>query len=111
MNLLRPEGRGIVKALHYLRGGSFRKEIYHMGGSTTKFFLVLLTQTALKGGVLDPYSGIKTFGVLETERFITSIKSNNFDYIKWHKELWNDKTIDEIHKMAVEFENKKYNKS
>lgn len=30
---------------------------------------------------------IKTFGILETERFITSIKSDNFDYTEWHKHL------------------------
>jgi hypothetical protein len=38
------------------------KEIFSrwgVGGSTTKFLLVLLTRTALKGGVLDPYSGMK----------------------------------------------------
>jgi hypothetical protein len=63
------------------------------------------TETALKIEALDVL--IKTFGILETERFITSIKSNNFDYTEWHKELWKDKGIEEIHKMAVEFENKK----
>jgi hypothetical protein len=51
---------------------------------------------------------IKAFGVLDTERFITSIKSNNFDYTEWHKNLWKDKTIGEIHQMATEFEYKKY---
>jgi hypothetical protein len=49
-----------------------------------------------------------SFGMLETERFITSIKSDSFDYTEWRKELWKDKTVDEIHGMAVEFENKKY---
>jgi hypothetical protein len=67
------------------------------------------TETALKVEAIDLL--IKTFGLLETERFITSIKSNNFDYTEWHKELWKDKSIDEIHRIAVEFENKKYNKS
>jgi hypothetical protein len=63
------------------------------------------TETALKVEAIDLL--IKTFGALETERFITSIKSNNFDYTEWHKKLWKDKSIDEIHRMAVEFENKK----
>jgi hypothetical protein len=66
------------------------------------------TDTVLKVEAMDLL--IKTFGVLETERFITSIKSGNFDYTEWHKELWKDKTIDEIHKMAMEFESKKYNR-
>jgi hypothetical protein len=36
------------------------------------------TETVLKVEVIDLL--IKTFWVLETERFITSIKRNNFDY-------------------------------
>jgi hypothetical protein len=64
------------------------------------------TETVLKIEVIDLL--IKVFGVLDTERFITSIKSNNFDYTEWHKNLWKDKTIEEIHQMATEFENKKY---
>jgi hypothetical protein len=66
------------------------------------------TETVLKVEAMDLL--IKTFGILEAERFITSIKSSNFDYTEWHKELWKDKSIDEIHKMATEFESKKYNK-
>jgi hypothetical protein len=63
------------------------------------------TETVLKIEVIDLL--IKVFGVLDTERFITSIKSNNFDYTEWHKNLWKDKTIEEIHQMATEFEYKK----
>jgi hypothetical protein len=62
----------------------------------------MMTETALKVAAIDVL--IKTFGVLDTERFITSIKSNNFDYTEWHKHLWKDKTIEEIHTMAAEFE-------
>ncbi|MDR2491266.1 MAG: hypothetical protein LBD20_07685 [Spirochaetaceae bacterium] len=65
----------------------------------------MMTETALKVEAIDVL--IKTFGVLDTERFITSIKSNNFDYTEWHKNLWKDKTIEEIHAMASEFEVKK----
>ena len=64
------------------------------------------TETALKVEVMDLL--LKTFGVLETERFITSIKSNNFDYTEWRKNLWADKSINEIHEMATEFERQKY---
>ena len=64
------------------------------------------TETVLKMEAMNLL--LKTFGVLETERFITSIKSNNFDYTEWHKNLWKDKSIDEIHKMATEFEKEKY---
>jgi len=65
------------------------------------------TETVLKAEAIDLL--LKTFGVLETERFITSIKNNNFDYTEWHKNLWKDKSIEEIHNMATEFEKEKYN--
>ena len=64
------------------------------------------TETILKIEAMDLL--LKTFGVLETERFIACIKNNNFDYTEWHKNLWKDKTIEEIHKMATEFEHEKY---
>ena len=63
------------------------------------------TENVLKMEAMDLL--LNTFGVLETERFITSIKSNNFDYTEWHKNLWNNKSIEEIHKMATEFEKEK----
>jgi len=63
------------------------------------------TETALKAEVMALL--LRTFGVLETERFITSIKSDNFDYTEWRKNLWENKSIDEIHKMATEFEHRK----
>ena len=65
------------------------------------------TETVLKIEAMDLL--LKSFGALETERFITSIKSNNFDYTEWHKNLWNDKTVEEIHNMATEFERNKLN--
>jgi hypothetical protein len=61
-----------------------------------------MTETVLKAEAIDVL--IKTFGVLDTERFITSIKSDNFDYTEWHKNLWKDKTIEEIHMLATEAE-------
>ena len=65
----------------------------------------MMTETVLKAEAINLL--LKTFGVLETERFISSIKSNNFDYTEWHKTLWKDKSIEEIHKMATEFEKEK----
>ena len=64
------------------------------------------TDTVIKIEAIDLL--LKTFGVLETERFIASIKSNNFDYTEWQKDLWHNKSIDEVHQMAVEFEKNKY---
>ncbi|MCL1993367.1 MAG: hypothetical protein FWG66_10535 [Spirochaetes bacterium] len=51
---------------------------------------------------------LNTFGVLDTERFIFSIKNNNFDYAEWRKDLWKDKSLEEIHKMATDFEKEKH---
>ena len=50
---------------------------------------------------------LTTFGPLDTERFITSIKNNSFDYTEWQKNLWENKTIEEIHTMAIDFEKRK----
>ena len=63
------------------------------------------SETALKIEAFEVL--LNTLGALDTERFIASIKKNNFDYTKWHNNLWKDKTIDEIHKMASEFEKEK----
>jgi len=67
------------------------------------------TDTVLKVEAIDLL--LKTFGVLETERFITSIKNNNFDYTEWQKNLWNDKSVEELHEMAADFEEKKLTKT
>ena len=64
------------------------------------------TETIIKIEAMDLL--LETFGALETERFIASIKSNNFDYTEWQKNLWKDKSINEVHHMAVEFEKNKY---
>jgi hypothetical protein len=60
------------------------------------------TETVIKMEAMNLL--LKTFGVLETERFIASIKNSSFDYTEWQKNLWNDKSIDEVHQIAVEFE-------
>jgi hypothetical protein len=46
---------------------------------------------------------IENLGELDAERFISIVKADNFDYTKWQRNLWKDKTIDEIYKMAKEF--------
>ena len=47
---------------------------------------------------------INGLGEIDAERFITIIKSDNFDYTEWQRNLWKDKSIDEIHQMATLFE-------
>jgi len=47
---------------------------------------------------------VKGLGELETERFIYLIKRERFDYTEWQRNLWNDKTIDEVFALAAERE-------
>jgi hypothetical protein len=39
--------------------------------------------------------------------FNSIIKKDNFDYTEWQRNLWKNKTIDEIYNMAKKFEKKK----
>ena len=43
---------------------------------------------------------IENLGLLEAEKFIMLIRSEAFDYTQWQKNLWPDKTIDEIFNAA-----------
>ena len=47
---------------------------------------------------------VATLGAVDTERFICMIKRDTFDYTEWRRDLWKEKTIEEIHSMATEFE-------
>lgn len=49
----------------------------------------------------------KNLGKVDALRFISSIKKDNFDYTGWRKDLWKDKTIEEIHELAGIYENHK----
>ncbi len=39
-------------------------------------------------------------GFLETEKFISLIHKENFDYTEWQKDLWVDKSVQDIQKSA-----------
>jgi hypothetical protein len=47
---------------------------------------------------------VKKLGLIDAERFIDFIKRDKFDYTEWQRDLWKDKTIDEINKMAIQFQ-------
>ena len=47
---------------------------------------------------------VAALGTVDAERFICMIKRDTFDYTEWRRDLWKDKTIEEIHAMATEFE-------
>lgn len=43
---------------------------------------------------------------LDVGRFITLIKRDKTDYTKWRENLWEGKTLKEIHEMATEYANR-----
>lgn len=58
-----------------------------------------LTDTEIK--VKGVETLITAMGELDAERFITLILREPFDYTKWQRNLWNDKSIEEISQMAT----------
>jgi hypothetical protein len=45
-------------------------------------------------------------GLVESEKFISLILKEKFDYTRWQRTLWNNKTIEQIHEEAEVFFNK-----
>ena len=41
-------------------------------------------------------------GPVEAERFVSLLLREPFEYTKWRRELWADKTVEEISKAAME---------
>jgi hypothetical protein len=63
-----------------------------------------MTDTILKSKAMEVL--VQSIGVLETERFITLILKEPFDYTKWRMDnLSSDITVDELNKQAVEYWN------
>ncbi|MDQ1316452.1 MAG: hypothetical protein QG588_99 [Candidatus Poribacteria bacterium] len=46
---------------------------------------------------------INALGEVDAERFISLIMREPFDYTKWHRSLWADKSVTEISKQAMQF--------
>ncbi len=49
---------------------------------------------------------IAALGHVDAERFVVMVKRDTFDYTEWRRNLWKDKSIEEIHAMGVEYEKK-----
>jgi hypothetical protein len=47
---------------------------------------------------------VEKLGIVDAERFINSIKRDNFNYTEWRRYLFKDKSFDEVYNMAIEFE-------
>ena len=50
---------------------------------------------------------IKELGEVEAERFITLLVREPFDYTEWQKDLWQDLSIEELSKKAMDFVQRK----
>lgn len=48
--------------------------------------------------------------IVEAEKFISLILKENFDYTEWQRDLWKDKTVDEIFYAAKIYDDKKIKK-
>ena len=56
---------------------------------------------------LDAMSAlISKLGEVDAERFIAMVKRDTFDYTEWQRSMWDDKSIEEVHALATEHENR-----
>jgi hypothetical protein len=44
---------------------------------------------------------VEALGTVEAERFITLILREPFDYTQWQRQLWAERSVDEISKAAM----------
>ncbi len=59
----------------------------------------MITDTEIKVKGIETL--IETLGELNAERFITLLLREPFDYTKWQRNLWTDKSIEEVSQMAM----------
>ena len=59
-----------------------------------------MTDTVLKQSMVKHL--IENFGHVQTERFISLIIKEPFDYTNWQKDLYEDMTIEELSNKAME---------
>jgi len=59
-----------------------------------------MTDTVLKQSVLKHL--IENFGHVQTERFISLMNKEPFDYTEWQRDLYEDMSIEELSQKAME---------
>jgi len=64
-----------------------------------------MTDTVLKQSMMKHL--IEYFGNVQTERFISLINKEPFDYTKWQENLFEDMTVEDLSKKAMENRRKK----
>lgn len=48
---------------------------------------------------------LDALGELQAERFITLIRREPFDYTRWQKDIWSERSIKEISNAAMKYRN------
>ncbi len=61
--------------------------------------MIAITDNEIKSQGIEAL--ISSLGEVQAERFISLILKEPFDYTKWQKKLWPDKSIEEISSMAM----------
>ncbi len=59
-----------------------------------------ITDTELKLRGIEAL--IAALGVVQAERFVSLILREPFDYTQWQRDLWADKSLEEISSLAME---------
>ncbi len=59
-----------------------------------------ITDTELKLRGIEAL--IAALGVIQAERFVSLILREPFDYTQWQRDLWPDKSLEEISGLAME---------
>ena len=49
---------------------------------------------------------IDNFGVVQTERFISLVIKEPFDYTKWQKDLFSDMSVDDLFRAVTDWKKK-----
>jgi len=63
-----------------------------------------MTETILQKSAMKCL--IENFGIVEAERFISLIIKEPFDYTSWQENLYEDMTVEELSKAAMDYKRK-----
>jgi hypothetical protein len=64
----------------------------------------MLTDTEIKA--LGLRALVEALGDVQAEKFVALMRREPFDYTKWQKTLWPEKTIEEISRAAMKLRHK-----
>jgi len=60
----------------------------------------MITDTEIKVKGIETL--IEALGEMNAERFITLLLREPFDYTRWQRNLWTDKSVEEVSTMAMQ---------